>query len=492
MAPLKILFVAPECAPFAKTGGLGDVVGALPRALARRGLDVKVVMPLYGGMPWHELEALEGAVDVPTWYGVARAGVRMGRLPRSAVPVYFLEYHRYFDRPWLYGRPGEGYDDNLERFAFLSRGALELCKAIAFQPDVIHANDWQAALAPVYVDTVEWARPLHAAATVFTIHNMAHQGIIDVDYAEQLGIPTGPLLEVERSGRYPGKLNLMARAISAADIISTVSPRYAREIMTSEYGAGLDGLLRSRAEDVVGILNGIDTETFDPERDPALPARFSLSDRSGKVADKAALQHELGLETSLTTPLIGVVSRLDDQKGFDLILAGFEQILALGVQLAVLGTGAPEYHAAFTRLAEQYSGRLAARLAFDAGLAQRIYAGSDMFLMPSRFEPCGLGQMIAMRYGTVPIVRATGGLADTVSEEKSDQNGFTFVEYDVDALIDAVARAVAGYHDPRRWETIVTNGMRRDVSWDRAAGEYLTLYRRAMAARDARIGVAAG
>src|SRR5574341_671700 len=298
--PLRVLFVTPEAAPFTKTGGLGDVSGALPRALRARGHDVRVVMPLYAGIDWNALERLDGSLRVPSWWGVARGGIRLGTLPKSDVPVYFLEYHRYFDRPFPYGAPGDGYGDNLERFTFLSRGALEACKALGFQPDVIHANDWQTALVPVYVNTVEWARPLHGAATVFTIHNMAYQGVTDGDalFVTGLGREHYNSSELEHFGA----LNLVKAAVRHSNLLTTVSPTYAREIQTPAFDCGLDGPLRERGADLVGIRNGIDVGEWDPVADPWLPARFTSADLRGKAACKEALQREAGLPVEPARP----------------------------------------------------------------------------------------------------------------------------------------------------------------------------------------------
>lgn len=475
----SVAFLAAEVAPFAKVGGLGDVAGSLPVALHRRGLPIVVLAPRYGSIDpeTRRLRRLPGEFSVHAAGRDERFGVYRGELS-GGVPVLLL------DNPTLFGDRAVYLDQrDRERFTFFCKALPGMLAAAGFAADVIHANDWHTAPALLEPDR---------AARVFTIHNMAHQGIIDVDYAEFLGIPTGALLDVERHGAYPGKMNLMARAIAAADVITTVSPRYAREITTAEFGEGLDGLLRARAADLVGILNGIDVDTYDPARDPAIPATFDVADRSGKALDKAALQREVGLDVEAETPLIGIVSRLDDQKGFDLILAGLSRILGLGTQVVILGTGRPAYHRSLAARARRRRGRLAVRLAFDEELARRIYAGSDMFLMPSRFEPCGLGQMIAMRYGTVPIVRATGGLADTVSEAPGNQNGFTFVAYTVTALVDAVARAVRTYRDRQAWDAIVEHAMRRDVSWDHAAAEYIAVYRRALAARSAKHHATAG
>ena len=312
-APLKVLFVASECAPFAKTGGLADVVGALPKALKPLGIDVRVVMPLYAGMPWNDLEVLDGFLSVPMWWGEARARVRVGTLPGSDVPLYGIEYNRYFDRPYLYGPPAEGYPDNLERFTFLSRASLELCKALGFFPDVIQCNDWQTALVPMYVNTVEWMKPLHAAATIYSIHNLAYQGVFDGGgmFITGLGREHYNPGELEHFGA----MNLTKAALYHSTLLGTVSPTYAREIQTGTYGSGLDGVLAARSGDLVGILNGIDIDEWNPATDRHLPARFDVSDLSGKAACKAALQKEAGLAVRPDVPLFGVIGRLDPAEG---------------------------------------------------------------------------------------------------------------------------------------------------------------------------------
>jgi starch synthase len=476
--PLKVLFVSPEAAPFAKTGGLGDVVGSLPKALRRRGIDVRVVMPLYAGIDWDALERLEGPLHVPMWWGTARAAVRLGQLPRSDVPVYFLEYHRYFDRPHLYGPPGDAYDDNLERFTLLSRGALELAKAVGFVPDVIHAHDWQTALVPVYVNTVEWARPLHGAATVYTIHNLAYQGVTD---SGALFI-TGLGQEHYNSAEFEhfGALNLTKAALRHATALSTVSPTYAREIQTSEHGCGLDGVLRERRGDLVGILNGIDEEHWDPATDPYLPENFSAADLSGKDVCKVSLQHEAHLPASPHLPVFAAVGRLTAQKGFDVLAHCMDRLLSWKLQFVLLGSGDGE--------AEHYFGTLSARrpdafkawIGFDDGLAHRIEAGADFFVMPSRFEPCGLNQMYSLRYGTLPIVRATGGLVDTVqgySEETGEGTGFLFRDLTPDALANTIGWALSTHYDRHHHvQAMRRRGMAQDFSWDHAAEAYERLY----------------
>jgi starch synthase len=479
--PLKVLFITSEAAPFAKTGGLGDVSGALPRALRARGVDVRVVMPLYAGIDWNALERLDGTLRVPSWWGTALAGVRLGRLPHGDVPVYFLEYHRYFDRWHPYGPPGEAYADNLERFAFLSRGALELCKALGFVPDVIHANDWQTALAPVYVDTVEWARPLHGAATVFSIHNMAYQGVTDggAMFVTGLGREHYNADEFEHFGA----LNLMKAAIRHADLLSTVSPTYAREIQTPSFGCGLDGVLRGRSADLVGIRNGIDVEEWDPARDDQIAARFSVADLSGKAACKAALQHEAGFPVEAGRPLFGVIGRMVPQKGFDVLARCLDRVLDYGAQVVLLGNGDGEAERFFSAAAARRPDRFKAWIGFDGRLAHRIEAGADFFVMPSRFEPCGLNQMYSLRYATLPVVRATGGLVDTVQrydERTGEGTGFVFGDLTPDALANTIGWAVSTWHDrPRHVDAMRRRGMLQDFSWDGAAAEYERLYLRA-------------
>jgi starch synthase len=488
MAGLKVLVVASECVPFAKTGGLGDVVGALPRALAARGVDVRVVVPLYAGFPWHTLEVLEGAIGVPMWWGTARTGVRLGRLPRSRVPVYFLEYHRYFDRPFIYGPPAEGYADNLERFAFLSRGALELCQALGWIPDVVHANDWQTALVPVYLNTLEWGRPLHGSASVFTIHNLSYQGV----YEGGALFITGLGREHYHAGELEhfGALNLMKGALQHATLLSTVSPTYAREIQTGAYGCGLDGVLAARGGDLTGILNGIDVEEWNPATDPHLPARYDASDLTGKAFCKAELQREAGLAVRPEAPLFALVGRLIHQKGVDVLAHALARILDWDLQVVILGTGEPEAERFFAARARQRPDRLAAWIGFDDGRAHRVEAAADFFLMPSRFEPCGLSQLYSLRYGTLPVVRATGGLADTVEnydEATAGGTGFVFRDLHPQSLADTIGWALSTWYDrPHHIDVMRRRAMAQDFSWARAAREYERLYLRAYERRRGR------
>jgi starch synthase len=483
--PLKVLFVTSECAPFAKTGGLADVAGALPKALRAMGIDARVVMPLYAGMPWSELEILDGVLNVPMWWGTAHGRVRTGKLPGSDVPVYCLEYNRYFDRPYLYGPPSDGYADNLERFTFLSRGSLEVCKALGFIPDVIHCNDWQTALVPAYVNTVEWLQPLHGAATIYSIHNLAYQGVFDGGGM----FITGLGREHYNSGEFEhfGALNLTKAALRHSTLLSTVSPTYAREIQTGEYGNGLDGILAERRDDLVGILNGIDVDEWNPMSDRLVAESFSAADPRGKAACKAALQKEAGLPVRPDVPVFGIVGRLTPQKGFDVLAHALDRILGWDVQVILLGTGDEDAQRFFSYVDAHRGDRFRAWLRFDNGRAHRIEAGSDFFLMPSRFEPCGLNQMYSLRYGTLPIVRATGGLVDTVTnydEATAGGTGFVFNDLHPGALANTIGWAVSTWFDrPKHIEIMRDRAMRQDFSWDRAARAYEDLYLRAKARR---------
>ena len=476
--PLKVLFVSSEVAPFRKTGGLADVAGDLPRALARRGIDVRVMMPLYQGIRWHELERLEGAVPIPMYYGTTWAGVRMGRLPASDVPIYFIEYNRFFDRPELYGTPGHAYPDNLERFTLFSRGTLELCKVLGWIPDVIHANDWQTALVPAYVNTVEWAKPLHGCATLFTIHNLAYQGNWEngAMFITGLGRQHFNPYEFEHFG----DMNLMKAAIRHSTLLSTVSPNYAREIQTPAYGFGLDGELSARQQDLRGVLNGIDTDAWDPATDPHLPAHFTRDDLSGKAACKQALQKEMGLPERPDVPLFGMISRLTEQKGFDVLAHALDEVLGWNLQMVLLGYGDSEAEDFFRAISNRKGSNFRAHIGFSKNLPNRIEAASDFFLIPSRFEPCGLTQMYAHRYGTLPVVRATGGLVDTISnydEKTGTGTGFMFHDLNRTSIANTIGWALSTYFNrPAHIAAMRQQAMQQDYSWARAAGEYERLY----------------
>ena len=473
-----MLFVASEVAPFRKTGGLADVAGVLPRSLQQRGIDIRVVMPLYQGIDWSNLERLDGTLAVPMYFGQARAGVRLGRMPGSDLPIYFIEYNRFFDRPHLYGPPGQAYTDNLERFSFFSRASLELCKTIGFIPDVIHANDWQTALVPVYVNTVEWSKPLHGAGTLFTIHNLAYQGNFESGAMFITGLGQQHFNPAEFE--HFGDMNLVKAAVRHANLLSTVSPTYAREIQTSAYGFGLDGELALRSRDLRGVQNGIDTRDWDPARDPLIAAPYDAGNIAGKAVCKAALQQQLGLPVRPDVPLFGVVGRLTAQKGFDVLAHALDRIFAWDVQMVLLGNGDQEAEAYFRYMASRRSDKFRAFIGFDEGLAHRIEAGADFLLMPSRFEPCGLNQMYSQRYGTLPIVRATGGLIDTVvSYDPATGNGTGFVFWDLTpgAIADTVGWALSTYlNRPDHIAAMRQRAMEQDFSWDRAAAAYEQLY----------------
>ncbi len=478
---MNVLFVAAEVDPWIKTGGLADVAGALPSALRAIGHDVRVVMPRY-----RVLREKGVPVDGPIAASFLTIGERaeeqrVWRLTGSATPTYLLEIPAAFERSAIYGE-----NDDHRRFVLFARGVLDLMQHLrevdGWQPDVVHCHDWHAALVPNYLRTTLGYTFGHIA-TVFTIHNLAYQGFAPSSTMALAGLSEGGSLEDALGGRFAGTFNFMARGIVHSDIVSTVSPTYADEIMTPEYGEGLDGVLRSRRDRMVGILNGIDAMIFDPFTDPSIAAPYRADDVSGKAVCKAALQRECKLPVKADRPLLGVVSRLVEQKGFELLEGVMPWLLReTDAQLILLGSGQANWESLFRRYAAEFPERVSARIGFDAALAQRIYAGSDMFLMPSRFEPCGLGQMIALRYGSVPVVRATGGLNDTV-REGWEGNGFRFHPYEARYFADAIGRALAAYRNREGWEMLRERGMREDNSWSHAANVYARLYLAAVKSR---------
>jgi starch synthase len=455
-----VAFAAAEAAPFAKVGGLADVAGSLPQALVRLGCAVTLYVPLHGTIDRAKWGIPDDGVERSVRYGASHVRVAYPATERDGVRVVFVANKRV-GRDRVYGAP-----DDAKRYAFFCRA---VATALADEPaDIVHAHDWHAALLiPMVART---------SATVFTIHNLAYQGKTS---AEILG-PVG-LAKTRVPPEKPGECNPMARAIARANIVSTVSPRYAKEILTPEFGEGLEGLLQQRKTDVRGIVNGIDTALFDPANDPHIAASYSGEDRRGKAQCKAALQAEGGLRVDAETPVLGIIGRLVEQKGVDLLTAVAPDLLEGGAQLVVLGTGDPAYEERWRKLRERYPSRLFLTLGFDAGLAQRIYAGCDLFLMPSRFEPCGLGQLISLRYGTIPVVRAVGGLADTVrdlDEHPRDGNGFSFIQYDRTAFSGALARALRAYRrDGDLWNELRGRAMREDHSWTASAKQYVDVYR---------------
>ncbi|WP_069961808.1 glycogen synthase GlgA [Lacunisphaera limnophila] len=484
---MKILFVTPEVEPFVKVGGLADMTGALPKDLVRQGHDVRVVCPAYGSVrrvgDWQARPEPLG-VDV----GGASQWARVWEtvLPGSRVPAYFLENHDHFARPEVYTGPWGAHADNDLRFAFFCRGALALCQQLDWVPDVIHCHDWTTGLLPLMLNTTLRDTPLARTATVFTIHNLEHQGWSPARVVDFARLPWG---EFHRDGLVSnGMVNLMKVGLLHATKITTVSPTYAGEIRTPDGGFGLDGVLNFRAADLLGILNGIDDESWDPARDRSLPAHYSAADLAGKAVCKARLQQQLGLDVKPGVPLFGVVSRLAAQKGLDLLAEALPRILdRMDVQFVLLGNGEAKLENDFRWAADAYRGRFGAHLGFDGGLARLIQAGSDFFVMPSRSEPCGLTQMYAMRYGTPPVVRATGGLVDTVQNFVEGQpvgTGFVFGDATVAALTDTIGWACATYYDrPAELAALRLRGMAQDFSWRSSAKHYVDLYRWAVAAR---------
>jgi starch synthase len=487
MSSLKILFVTPEVEPFVKVGGLADMVGALPKDLARLGHDVRVICPAYGSIKrtadWRALDEPLG-VDVGPAAQWARTWTTL--LPGSKVPVYFLENHDYFARPEVYTGPWGAHADNDLRYAFLCRGALALCQQLAWVPDVIHCHDWTTGLLPLMLNTTLRETPIGTAATVFTIHNLEHQGWAPARVIDFARLPRAVVERDKLEGG--GMINLMRAGLYHATKLTTVSPTYADEIKTPDGGFGLDDVLRFRAGDLVGILNGIDDESWDPARDRSLPTNYSAADLSGKTACKAKLQADLGLEVRPSVPLFGVVSRLASQKGLDLLAAALPAVMErMDVQLVLLGSGEAALEESFRRAAEVYRGRCGVRLGFDGKLARLIQAGSDFFVMPSRAEPCGLTQMYAMRYGTLPLVRATGGLVDTVRNFVEGQpvgTGFVFRDATVGALTDTLGWACATWYDrPQEFAGLQQRAMAQDFSWRVSADKFVELYGWAVAAR---------
>ncbi len=475
---MNLLFAASEIAPFFRTGGLAEVAGSLPAALAGLGVDVRAVMPLYQGIgeEYRDRMRLVTSFQVQLSWRSQYCGVY--ELAHNGVIHYFLDNEYYFKRPMAYGE----FDDG-ERFAFFSRAILELPGHVGFTPDVIHCNDWQTGLVPVYLDIAKRHDPkLSAIKTVYTIHNIEYQGKYDgMMLGDVFGIPS----EYEHLLQYDGALNLMKGAIVTADRVTTVSPTYSREIMSPEFAQGLHGILNAYSGKLSGILNGIDVTAYNPETDRSLFANYTKDQPEGKVRNKVQLQKMLGLTNDPDVPMIGIISRLTGHKGIDLIAGAMEGILNENIQLVVLGTGDWRYEQMFTDLACKHPGKVSASIVFSNDLSRKIYAASDLFLMPSRSEPCGLAQMIALRYGALPIVRETGGLADSiksVSDDGAAGNGFTFAPYSSTDMLYTIRRALSFYSNRPLWHTLFERAMESDFSWASSAGQYLRVYEDAMGA----------
>lgn len=475
---MQIVFASAECAPFVKTGGLGDVAGSLPAALVRAGAEVIVMVPKYATIKDEYKAQMEHFSDFYVSLGWRNEYCGLEKLERDGVTYMFIDNERYFARDYPYG-----FFDDGERFAFFSKAVTESLQHLpeGFECDILHCNDWQTALAPVFLREFYQGLPLYdRVKTVFSIHNVAFQGqFSDTVMEDILGVAHIPAAASQLRCD-ACSINYMLGALRYADAITTVSPTYANEIQTPEFGEGLDGVLRERSYALQGILNGIDVAGFDPATDKRIAANYTVEDRSGKAVCKAKLQEELGLEVRDDRPLMVMVTRLTRQKGLDLVMYALDRILTGGVQVAVLGTGDRDYEDGLRYFQDKYPGTMAARIEFDPALSQRMYAAADMFLMPSKFEPCGLSQIIAMRYGTLPIVRETGGLKDTVipyNEFTGEGTGFSFSNFNGDEMGDAVFRAARLFWDNRdAWNQLVTQAMSQDFSWTRSADKYLDLY----------------
>jgi len=487
--PLNLLIVSSEAVPYAKTGGLADVTGALPLELAKLGHDVILLLPRYRclsetGRTFRSVCRLE----VPTPQGlvdtlIEEDVISVGQGGRQ-VRVWTIRNEAFFDRPGLYQDRGIDYPDNLDRFSFFCRATIEviayLRTACSWNTQILHLHDWQTALCSVYLKTLDRDRPeVQGVRTVLTLHNVGYQGLFPGEQFKNTGLP--PSLLTPAGLEYYGSVNVLKGGIVFADYLTTVSPTYAREILTPEFGFGLEGVLRNRADRLLGILNGIDIDRWNPETDPYLPAKYSASDRSGKQMCKQALQREFQLpETEV--PVLGVIARLTSQKGLDLVAAIIPLLMAMDLQLVILGTGDPDLEADFKLLQTRYPDRMGLCIGFDEGLAHRIEAGADVFIMPSRYEPCGLSQLYSLRYGAVPVVRKTGGLADTVvpltvqDPPAGRATGFHVEEDTADALLAVLRKAVAAYLDRSTWNHLVEAGMNTDVSWARSANAYDQLF----------------
>jgi starch synthase len=467
---IKVLMVASEAAPFAKTGGLADVVGSLPAALRAFDCEVAVLIPRYRGI---DLTSAKRVYDtLAIWLGgvTHQASLYLADAP---TPTYFLDAPALYDREGYYGDSSGDYPDNAVRFAVLSRAALAVARRV-FRPDILHCHDWQAGLAPVYLRSVFSYDPTFAGIkTLFTIHNLGYPGVFPPSVLPQIGLD-GRVFNIDGL-EFFGKVSFMKGGLNFSDALSTVSRRYAMEIQTEEYGFGLDGVLRARASDLSGILNGVDYTNWNPETDSYIAAHYSAEDLSGKRACKQALLRELGLpKAAMERPLLGVVSRLTSQKGTELIVEIASVLVAEDLYLAVVGSGDADYDVKLRAAAAAYPDHIAVRIGYDEALAHRIEAGADIFLMPSQYEPSGLNQMYSLRYGTVPVVRSTGGLDDTIEEG----TGFKFQEYSAPALLAAIRAASVAFQDRKGWAAMMRRGMRKDFSWRVSAAEYAALYRR--------------
>ncbi|MEE9441750.1 MAG: glycogen synthase GlgA [candidate division Zixibacteria bacterium] len=484
MQKLKILFAASEAVPFVKTGGLADVSGMLPQKLAELGHAVKVALPRYSAIPENLMNNAQDDITFDIDIDKASHSLDLIRLVHNKhdLEYLFIGNDFFYDRPELYRDPktGKDYIDNDDRFLFFCRGILELLPRIKFHPDLIHANDWQTALLPAFLKTAYEQDIKYAEIkSILTIHNLAYQGLFPDASFDKLGLEKD-LFYATRPFEFWGKLNFLKAGIIYADVISTVSQTYAKEIQSSkEYGAGLEGVLKERSDDLYGIINGVDYNEWSPSKDKHLFRKYNQKNFSGKKINKIELLKHANLPPRDNVPLIGMISRLADQKGFDLLSKAADELLSLDIQMIILGTGEKKYHRLLQDLQTRFPDKLKAFITYDNTLAHRIEAGADMFLMPSRYEPCGLNQLYSLKYGTVPIVRATGGLADTIEQVDFDYGtgtGYLFEKYGAKAMMTSIKQAVRHFSKKRKWRQIMKNGMSKDNSWDASARKYVELY----------------
>ena len=473
---LKILIASSEVYPFAKTGGLADVCGFLPLALKRLGHEVQVIMPKYKSLG-KNFQPVGIDLKVPVGDKIKKAFLFRSRL-QNKVPIYFIENNSYFGRPQLYGNQNGDYPDNAERYIFFSRAILEFCESTGFCPDIIHCNDWQTGLVPLYLKTL-YQQNLFFKSTrsVFSIHNLGYQGNFSKDNLGLANIPDE--LFTSEGVEFYGRFSFLKAGLLFADILTTVSPSYCREIQTEEHGFLMDGVLRLRSKDLHGVLNGVDDKEWNPNHDSLIPSHYSSQDLSGKQTCRKKLIQRFALDPDSPRPIACVITRLSHQKGIDLIAAGLNDILNKGIDLVILGSGEHRFENYFKKMNTQFPGRFAAHIGFDEKLAHQILAGGDLLLMPSLYEPCGLTQMYALKYGTVPLVRSVGGLRDSIKKYNAKNGrgtGFKFSQNTLKDLLMAIGRALSVYNDKPRWESLMINGMETDNSWDNAARKYLRLY----------------
>ena len=483
---MKILIASPEAVPYIKTGGLADVAGALSKEYRKMNEKVCLVLPLYKKIRDSQLRLADTGISMNIPVGDR---VIKGRILKDHQTAYFIECDEFFDRPELYGTAEGDYSDNASRFAFFSKSILEMCRSLTFKPDIIHCNDWQTGMVPFYIRTLyRDAAFFKKTAVLLTIHNLGYQGLFPASDMRVTNL--GREFFTPEGVEFYGKVNFLKAGMIAADVLSTVSETYSREILLPESGFGLDGVLKKREHDLYGIVNGIDYEEWDPAKDKLLPANYHFKDLSGKALCKRELLRMLFKTAPKSreeqVPLIGMVTRLSEQKGLDLVLQAVPEILSSGVKLVILGKGDERFQKSFRELSGKYKDNISVTIGFDEMLAHRIYAGSDYFLMPSKYEPCGLGQLIALKYGTIPIARRTGGLADTIQDFEPltrKGTGFLFSDYTASGMLDALKRAFCVYTDTEKMQSMIWNGMQTDFSWKRSALRYLELYKTALQKR---------